>query len=73
MTFTSQSSVRNVVAALGTVPSERVRIACIGPVTAAAACEAGMRVDILAETYSIEGLVTALVSQLGVGKEVEPA
>lgn len=72
ITFTSQSAVRNVVTALGMRPPARIQIACIGPVTAEAVCEAGMQVDILAQTYSIEGLVVALVSHLG-GKEIDQA
>jgi uroporphyrinogen III methyltransferase/synthase len=38
-----------------------VKIACIGPVTAAAVKEAGFSVDILRERYTIPGLVDALV------------
>jgi len=39
-----------------------VRIACIGPVTAAAARKAGLTVDILQERYTIPGLVEALAA-----------
>ena len=35
-------------------------IACIGPVTAATARELGLRVDVVASTYTIQGLVDAL-------------
>lgn len=38
------------------------RIVCIGPVTAGAAREAGLRVDAVAEVYTAEGLVDGLVS-----------
>jgi uroporphyrinogen III methyltransferase/synthase len=38
-----------------------VKIACIGPVTAAAAKKAGLSVDIHQEEYTIEGLVGALI------------
>jgi len=37
-----------------------VKIACIGPVTAAAAKKAGFPVDIHQEEYTMEGLVDAL-------------
>jgi uroporphyrinogen-III synthase len=40
----------------------KVRIACIGPVTEAAARKAGLPVDILQERYTIPGLVDALVA-----------
>ena len=38
-----------------------VKIACIGPVTAAAAKKAGFSVDIHQEEYTMEGLVGALI------------
>jgi uroporphyrinogen-III synthase len=39
-----------------------VKIACIGPVTAAAAKKAGFSVDIHQEEYTMEGLVGALIN-----------
>jgi hypothetical protein len=38
-----------------------VKVACIGPVTAAAAARAGLSVDIHQEEYTMEGLVQALI------------
>jgi uroporphyrinogen III methyltransferase/synthase len=38
-------------------------VACIGPITARAAREAGFRVDFEAAEYSIPGLVAALVAR----------
>lgn len=38
-----------------------LQIACIGPTTAAAATEAGLKVGIVPEEYTVEGLVEALV------------
>ncbi len=35
-------------------------MACIGPVTAAAAAEIGLRVDVVAAEYTVEGLIDAL-------------
>jgi uroporphyrinogen III methyltransferase/synthase len=39
----------------------RTQTACVGPTTAAQAARLGIRVDILAEEYSIDGLVEALL------------
>jgi uroporphyrinogen-III synthase len=68
VTFTSASAVRGFVRALGAPSSvglgrdqapDRL-VACIGPQTAAAAVEAGMRVDVLATEHTAAGLVDAL-------------
>lgn len=72
VTFTSSSTVKNFVQLLGEPnPPEllqNVTVACIGPVTADTAIELGLRVDIIAKTYTIPGLVQALIEQLG-GKD----
>ena len=63
ITFTSSSTVNNFVKITGrnfSLP-EDVKIACIGPVTAAAAKKAGFAVDIHQEEYTMEGLVGALI------------
>ncbi|HUG14897.1 MAG TPA: uroporphyrinogen-III synthase [Thermomicrobiales bacterium] len=65
VTFTSQSSVRNTLAALGGRVPEGARIACIGPITAEAAHSAGLTVDILASEHSVSGLADALVAEVG--------
>jgi uroporphyrinogen III methyltransferase/synthase len=59
VTFTSSSTVTGFVELLG---ADRVPpvVACIGPVTAATAEEAGITVDVVAEEHSVPGLVTAL-------------
>ncbi len=64
ITFTSGSTVRNFIKALHSDPTllQQAKIACIGPVTAQTAQELGLRVDIIAEEYSAEGLVHALVA-----------
>lgn len=61
ITFTSSSTVKNFVQLVGreSVP-EGVTIACIGPITAQMAEEHGLKPDIVAEEYTIEGLVRAL-------------
>ena len=62
VTFTSSSTVRNLVEILdGDVTLLRdLTIACIGPVTASAATELGLHVDVTAREYSVPGLVRAL-------------
>jgi uroporphyrinogen III methyltransferase/synthase len=64
--FTSPSTVRNFANALGeknvTKDLSDVKIACIGPVTAAAARQLGMDVDVVASPHTIDGLVEVIVS-----------
>ena len=61
VTFTSSSTVRNFVAAVGDRLPERARVASIGPVTSEAAREVGLDVDVEAERHDPEGLVEALL------------
>ena len=63
VTFTSASTVHSFVALLGDVrvPHD-VMIACIGPITAEAAREHGMSPAVVADEYSIEGLVDAVAA-----------
>ena len=69
LTFTSSSTVRNFVAWLesvgGALYNETLliqsMIACIGPITAQTARELGLRVDIEAKEFTIDGLVEAIV------------
>jgi len=62
VTFTSSSTVENWVAAFGvdTLPKT---VACIGPITADTARRAGLRVDVIADVHTIDGLVDALVER----------
>jgi uroporphyrinogen III methyltransferase / synthase len=65
ITFTSSSTVRGLVAALNQkteIINLRSKIACIGPITAQTARELGLRVDVIAEEYTIQGLVNALAA-----------
>ena len=65
ITFTSASTVEGLRRMLGswkTLPEPRPKVACIGPVTASAAREAGLDVDAVAAPHTIEGLVEALES-----------
>jgi uroporphyrinogen III methyltransferase/synthase len=63
ITFTSASTVRGFAAALGDRMQTAVigkTIACIGPITAAAARDAGLSVDHVASEYTVDGLIAAL-------------
>ncbi len=76
ITFTSSSTVKNFVKALGgvegltagevadLVAASGAQVACIGPITAATAREMGLSVNIVAEEYTIEGLIGAIMGRL---------
>jgi uroporphyrinogen III methyltransferase/synthase len=63
VTFTSSSTVTRFLEVAG---AERLPplVACIGPVTAATAREAGLTVTVEATEHTIPGLVAALVDHL---------
>lgn len=68
VTLTSPSAARALVSLLeGRLPEE-TRVVCIGPVTAQAARELGIRVDGVAEVYTSEGMVQILQSLLEGGR-----
>jgi uroporphyrinogen III methyltransferase/synthase len=62
ITFTSSSTVTNLVAAFGEelAAISSAKVACIGPKTAATATRAGLEVAIVAREQTIPGLVTAM-------------
>ena len=64
ITFTSSSTVTNLVAHLGgdVASINKAKVACIGPATAAAAEKTGIRVDIMAQEHTIPGLVAEMES-----------
>jgi uroporphyrinogen III methyltransferase/synthase len=63
ITFTSPSTVNNFKEIMGGAAlPETVRIACIGPVTAAAAKKQGFTVHIYQEEFTIPGMVESLVA-----------
>ncbi|MBV8726865.1 MAG: uroporphyrinogen-III C-methyltransferase [Candidatus Eremiobacteraeota bacterium] len=67
LTFTSASTVSGFLNNLRGAASKDARgklIACIGPVTAEAARGAGLHVDVVAEEYTIPGLLAALEGAL---------
>ena len=64
ITFTSSSTVSNFVEILGEnnlAFLDKVKVAVIGPITEETARKAGLHVDILAEEYTIDGLVSAIL------------
>lgn len=61
LTFASGGTVRAFMRLLRGKPHRRVRVAVIGPVTARAAKEAGLRVDAVAREHTISGLAAAAV------------
>ncbi len=65
VTFTSSSTVRNLVSLLGEEwrALNVTAVACIGPVTAATAAELGLRVDIVAKEHTVSGLVDAILQK----------
>lgn len=68
ITFTSSSTVHNFINIVGLDNALRInkktKIACIGPITAKTAQEAGLTIDIVAEKYTIDGLITAIVDYI---------
>jgi uroporphyrinogen-III synthase len=59
VTFTSASTVRGFVHAMGVVKGNP-KVVCIGPVTAREAREHGMRVHAVADPHTVDGLVAAV-------------
>ncbi len=59
VTFTSSSTVENFLA-LGLPWPDRMRVASIGPITSKTARDLGLKVDVEARRYDIDGLVAAI-------------
>jgi uroporphyrinogen-III synthase len=66
LTFTSSSTVRHFCTQVGPAQARRLatqaRVVAIGPITAATAQELGLRVDAVANEYTIAGLLDALIA-----------
>jgi uroporphyrinogen III methyltransferase/synthase len=62
VTFTSSSTVRNLIDAMGRRMPEAARIVSIGPITSEAARAAGLDVAVEARRHDIDGLVEALLA-----------
>ncbi|MBI4268152.1 MAG: uroporphyrinogen-III C-methyltransferase [Chloroflexi bacterium] len=60
ITFTSSSTVTNLLSAFKEMPVNGIKVACIGPKTAETAAKAGLKVDILASEQTIPGLVASI-------------
>lgn len=64
VTFTSSSTVTNLLELLGSQGAQlvqRAKVACIGPITAGTCLEHGITPDVIAEEYTIKGMVEAIV------------
>ncbi len=70
VTFTAASTVRHYVEAAGADLFE-ARVAVIGPITAEAARSLGVRVDVEADEYTVEGLLAAICEYYGGTEERE--
>jgi uroporphyrinogen III methyltransferase/synthase len=64
VTFTSSSTVTNLTEALGDGFPEGARIVSIGPITSETIRAKGLEVDVEAEQHDIDGLLTALLSDV---------
>jgi uroporphyrinogen-III synthase len=66
ITFTASSTVHHFVAQVGRerlqALAQNALVAAIGPITAGAARSLGLRVDVVADSYTIAGLVDAMVN-----------
>jgi uroporphyrinogen III methyltransferase/synthase len=62
ITFTSSSTVKNLLAITGREAIEGVRIASIGPVTSATLCAHGIKVDAEAKQFTLDGLIEAILT-----------
>jgi len=65
ITFTSSSTVKNLLAVTGREALRGIKVASIGPITSATARAAGLTVDAEADPHTIEGLVEALATHVG--------
>ena len=68
VTFTSASTVRNFAKLIGAEPAvdllSTTTVACIGPITAEAAEQAGIRPAVVPSTYTLPALVDAIVAHV---------
>jgi uroporphyrinogen III methyltransferase/synthase len=63
ITFTSSSTVQNLVDAIGTEALSAVRVASIGPITSETLRKCGISVNVEAATYTIAGLVASIIGR----------
>jgi len=65
VTFTSSSTVKNLVNLLGKDAQlliGKAKVACIGPITAETCLDNGIKPDVIAEEYTIKGLIAAITA-----------
>lgn len=62
ITFTSSSTVKNLLAVAGAERLTGVKVASIGPITSETARKHGLHVDVEAKPFTIDGLVAAIVA-----------
>jgi uroporphyrinogen III methyltransferase/synthase len=62
ITFTSSSTVKNLLAITGREALNGVRIASIGPVTSSTLCAHGLEIDAEAKEFTLDGLVEAILA-----------
>lgn len=60
VTFTASSTVEGFMRRFGDLDLTFLTVACIGPITADTARKSGLQVDVVAEEYTVSGLVQAL-------------
>ncbi len=68
VTFTSSSTVTHFMELIGEElrpKLKKISVACIGPVTAKTAEKTGLKVDIMAKEYTVNGLIAALEKYFG--------
>jgi len=63
VTFASAQTVRNFMEAIGK-RRVKAKVACIGPITAAAARRAGLKVAVIPKQYTFDALIQAIVKSL---------
>jgi uroporphyrinogen III methyltransferase/synthase len=63
VTFASAQTVRNFMEAIGDRPV-KAKVACIGPITAAAARKAGLKVAVIPKKFTFDALIQAIVKSL---------
>ena len=61
VTFTSSSTVKNLISVVGAEALKNIKTAAIGPITAATLRDFGIDPDIIAKEYTINGLVQAII------------
>ncbi len=62
ITFTSSSTVKNLLAITGREALEGLRTASIGPVTSSTLCAHGVKVDAEAKQFTLDGLIEAILA-----------